>query len=78
MSPEDVADASKCFARLTTETPLWRRSPEVHVSQTGDHLGRKGLGWGGGVGVLVGLAAPPLPHVCGYGSRPGYGARTCG
>ena len=33
---------------------------EVHVSQTGDHLGRKGLGWGGGVGVLVGLAAPPL------------------
>jgi hypothetical protein len=20
---------------------------EVHVSQTGDHLGRKGLGWGG-------------------------------
>ena len=33
---------------------------EVHVSQTGDHLGRKGAGWGGGVGVLVGLAAPPL------------------
>ncbi len=33
---------------------------EVHVSQTADHLGRKGLGWGGGVGVLVGLAAPPL------------------
>ena len=33
---------------------------EVHVTQTGDHLGRKGLGWGGGVGVLVGLAAPPL------------------
>ena len=30
------------------------------MSQTGDHLGRKGMGWGGGVGVLVGLAAPPL------------------
>jgi uncharacterized membrane protein len=33
---------------------------EVHVADTGDHLGRKGAGWGGGVGVLVGLAAPPL------------------
>ena len=33
---------------------------EVHVSDTGSHLGRKGMGWGGGVGVLVGLAAPPL------------------
>ena len=28
--------------------------------QTGDHLGRKGLGWGGGVGLAVGLFAPPL------------------
>ena len=33
---------------------------QVKVSQTGDHLGRKGLGWGGGVGVLVGLLSPPL------------------
>jgi arylsulfatase A-like enzyme/uncharacterized membrane protein len=32
----------------------------VSVQQTGDHLGRKGLGWGGGVGVAVGLFAPPL------------------
>ena len=32
---------------------------EVHVTDTGSHLGRKGAGWGGGVGVLVGLAAPP-------------------
>lgn len=32
----------------------------VTVSETGDHLGRKSAGWGGGVGVLVGLAAPPL------------------
>ena len=32
----------------------------VTVSETGDHLGRKGAGWGGGVGFLVGLAAPPL------------------
>ena len=33
---------------------------QVRVTQTGDHLGRKGLGWGGGVGLLVGLFAPPL------------------
>jgi arylsulfatase A-like enzyme/uncharacterized membrane protein len=32
----------------------------VNVEQTGDHLGRKGMGWGAGVGLLVGLAAPPL------------------
>ncbi|MBY5162674.1 arylsulfatase [Salsipaludibacter albus] len=33
---------------------------QVRVRNTGDRLGRKGMGWGGGVGVLVGLAAPPL------------------
>jgi arylsulfatase len=33
---------------------------KVTVSQTGDHLGRKGLGWGGGVGLLVGLFSPPM------------------
>jgi arylsulfatase len=33
---------------------------QVKVSQTGDHLGRKGLGWGGGVGLVVGLFSPPL------------------
>ena len=33
---------------------------QVTVADTGDHLGRKGAGWGGGVGVLVGLFAPPL------------------
>jgi arylsulfatase A-like enzyme/uncharacterized membrane protein len=32
----------------------------VNVQQTADHRGRKGVEWGGGVGVLVGLAAPPL------------------
>ena len=29
---------------------------KVTVQRTGDHLGRKGAGWGGGVGFLVGLA----------------------
>jgi uncharacterized membrane protein len=30
------------------------------VKETGDHLGRKGLEVGGGVGLVVGLFAPPL------------------
>jgi arylsulfatase A-like enzyme/uncharacterized membrane protein len=33
---------------------------KVRVSQTGDHLGRRGLGWGGGVGLVVGLFSPPM------------------
>src|SRR5207344_3649808 len=33
---------------------------EVHVEETGDHLGRKGVKVGGGVGLAVGLFAPPL------------------
>ena len=33
---------------------------QVRVTQTGDHMGRKGLGWGGGVGLVVGLFSPPL------------------
>jgi len=33
---------------------------EVQVEETGDHLGRKGLAVGGGVGLVVGLFAPPL------------------
>jgi arylsulfatase A-like enzyme/uncharacterized membrane protein len=32
----------------------------VTVVQNGDHLGRKGMGWGAGVGLIVGLFAPPL------------------
>src|SRR5262249_48810141 len=32
----------------------------VQVRQTGDHRGRKGAGWGGGVGVAVGLFSPAL------------------
>jgi uncharacterized membrane protein len=33
---------------------------QVQVTHTADHLGRTGVGWGGGVGVLVGLFSPPL------------------
>ena len=36
------------------------RDGSVAVRQTGDDHGRKGLGWGGGVGLAVGLFAPPL------------------
>jgi arylsulfatase len=32
----------------------------VSVDETGDHLGRKGVKIGGGVGLVVGLLAPPL------------------
>ena len=32
----------------------------VSVNETGDHLGRKGLEIGSGVGLVVGLLAPPL------------------
>ena len=33
---------------------------KVSVTHTGDHMGRKGMGWGGGVGLVVGLFSPPL------------------
>jgi arylsulfatase len=35
-------------------------SGNVTINETGDHLGRKGLAVGGGVGLVVGLLAPPL------------------
>ena len=33
---------------------------KVTVKETGDHLGRKGLKIGGGLGLVVGLFSPPL------------------
>src|SRR6478752_4855120 len=44
---------------------------EVHVTQTGDHLGRKGLKVGGGVGLAVGLFAPPLLAATAVGAAAG-------
>ena len=35
-------------------------SGDVDVLETGDHLGRKGAKVGGGVGLVLGLFAPPL------------------
>ena len=44
---------------------------EVHVKETGDHLGRKGAKLGGGVGLVVGLFAPPLLAVTAIGAAGG-------
>ena len=43
----------------------------VNVQQTADHRGRKGVEWGGGVGFLVGLAAPPLLAATAVGAAAG-------
>ena len=44
---------------------------EVQVKETGDHLGRKGLKIGGGVGLVVGLFAPPLLAATAVGAAVG-------
>jgi len=44
---------------------------EVHVVETGDHLGRKGAKLGGGAGLAVGLFAPPLLAATAVGAAAG-------
>jgi arylsulfatase len=44
---------------------------EVEVKETGDHLGRKGAKVGGGVGLVVGLFAPPLLAATAVGAASG-------
>jgi len=44
---------------------------EVTVQETGDHLGRKGAKLGGGVGLVVGLFAPPLLAATAVGAAAG-------
>jgi uncharacterized membrane protein len=44
---------------------------EVRVKETGDHLGRRGLEFGGGVGLVVGLFAPPLLAATAIGAAAG-------
>src|ERR1043166_6931925 len=46
---------------------------ELRVEETGDHAGRKGLAVGGGIGLVVGLFAPPLLAVTAAGARGGGG-----
>jgi arylsulfatase len=44
---------------------------EIEVLQTGDHLGRKGAKVGGGVGLVLGLFAPPLLAATAVGAAVG-------
>lgn len=44
---------------------------EVSVTETGDHLGRKGAKLGGGAGLVVGLFAPPLLAATAVGAAAG-------
>jgi uncharacterized membrane protein len=44
---------------------------EVNVTEAGDHLGRKGVKLGGGVGLVVGLFAPPLLAATAVGAAGG-------
>jgi uncharacterized membrane protein len=65
LASEDFDALVKLVAdkQLTVEgVALVTNDPEGHVTinETGDHLGRKGLEIGGGVGLVVGLFAPPL------------------
>jgi uncharacterized membrane protein len=44
---------------------------EVHVQETGDHLGRKGVKVGAGAGLVIGLFAPPLLAATAVGAAAG-------
>ena len=44
---------------------------KVEIKGTGDHLGRKGATVGGGVGLVVGLFAPPLLAATAVGAAVG-------
>ena len=44
---------------------------EVHVQETGDHLGHKGVKAGGGAGLVIGLFAPPLLAATAVGAAVG-------
>ena len=69
---QDIDEATKDFEALVALVKEKKVSIEgvilvthaedgsVAVQRTGDNLGRKGTGWGGGVGLAVGLFAPPL------------------
>lgn len=44
---------------------------EIHVQETGDHLGRKGAEVGAGAGLVLGLFAPPLLAATAVGAAVG-------
>ena len=63
--PADFEASSRVAAKRGGRSRPPSSSPttpdgKVTVQKTGDNLGRTGAKWGGSVGFLVGLAAPPL------------------
>ena len=44
---------------------------EVAVKETGDHMGRRGVKIGGGVGLVIGLLSPPLLAATAVGAAAG-------
>ncbi|QDQ92655.1 arylsulfatase [Rhodococcus sp. WB9] len=52
---------------------LVTKDPDGNLTMidTGDHLGRKGAGWGAGVGLVVGLFAPPMLAAAAVGAGAG-------
>ena len=78
-----VDDAERDFEALLAEITAKRvkvdsaivvvKDPDgtVSVRDTGDKAGRKGAKWGAGVGLLVGLAAPPLIGAVAVGAAGG-------
>ncbi|WP_394248470.1 arylsulfatase [Arthrobacter pityocampae] len=44
---------------------------EARLLDTGNHVGRRGAGWGGGAGVLVGMFAPPMLGAVAVGAAAG-------
>ncbi|WP_457207513.1 arylsulfatase [Nocardioides sp. P5_C9_2] len=44
---------------------------EPRLMDSGNHLGRRGAGWGGGAGVLVGLFSPPMLGAVAVGAAAG-------
>jgi uncharacterized membrane protein len=63
---EDKAIVTDGIALVTKDA-----EGEVHVQETGDHLGKKGAKVGGGVGLVVGLFAPPLLAATAVGAAAG-------
>jgi arylsulfatase A-like enzyme/uncharacterized membrane protein len=80
---QDIDTATEDFERLVAQVKDKQVKVEgvilvthaedgtVSVQQTADHRGRKGVEWGGGVGLLVGLAAPPLLAATAAGAAAG-------
>ncbi len=79
----DTETAGRDFESLTAEVKAGHVAVEgailvshdadgrVSVEMTSDRLGRKGAGWGGGVGLAIGLFSPPLLGAVAVGAAAG-------